>query len=126
MERKVGTFQHTIEIAASEAGPFVSLDAVVDTGAAYSWVPRNVLHDLGVVPRYRRRFQLADGRIIERDLAIITVRLNGEIQPTLCVVGDEGSMALLGAFTLEGFGLSADPVNQRLVPLPYMYLLTTG
>ncbi len=121
----MGTFHQTIEIAATEAGPFQLLDAVVDTGAAYSWVPRSVLEAMGVAPRARRQFLLADGRIIERDLAVIAVRLDGLTLPTLCVVGDENSQALLGAFTLEGFGLSVDPVNRRLVPLPYMYLLST-
>jgi hypothetical protein len=30
----------------------------------------------------------------------------------------EGSEPLHGVFTLEGFGLAADPVNRRLIPVP--------
>ncbi|MBI3976469.1 MAG: aspartyl protease family protein [Armatimonadetes bacterium] len=119
----MGTFFHTIEIAAAESGPFVALEAVVDTGAAYAWIPRSVLQALGVVPRGKRQFLLADGRVIEREMAIVMMRLDGEILPTLCVIGNDDSQPLLGAFTLEGFALSADPVNRRLVPVPYMFML---
>ncbi len=121
--RIMGTFRQTMEIASTEAGPFTSVDAVVDTGAVYSWIPRGVLQQLNVAPRGRRRFLLADGRVIERDIAIIAVRLDGQTQPTICVVGDDATEPLLGAVTLEEFGLAADPINRRLVPVPQLYLL---
>ncbi len=121
----MGTFRHQFEIGASEAGPFTAIDAVVDTGAAYTWVPRQTLTELGVMPRGTRRFLLADGRVVEREIAIVAVRLDGQTQPTVCVVGDEGTQALLGAVTLEEFGLAPDPVNRRLVPIPQFYLLST-
>ncbi len=121
----MGTFRYQFEIGASEAGPFVAIDAVVDTGAAYTWIPRQTLTQLGVVPRGTRRFLLADGRVVERPIAIVAARLDGQTQPTVYVVGDEGSQALLGAVTLEEFGLAADPVNRRLVPIPQLYLLHT-
>ena len=123
---RTGTFRYPIEIGATEAGPFLRLEAIVDTGAAYSWVPRELLLRLGVVPRERRRFVVADGRIIERDIGIVAARLDGRTQPTVCVFGDDGSEVLLGAVTLEEFALGADPLNQRLVPLPQLYLLRTG
>lgn len=42
---------------------------------------------------------------------------------TICAFGDEGTEPLLGAYTLEGFALAPDPVNQRVVPMPRLYLL---
>ncbi len=36
----------------------------------------------------------------------------------MVLFGDEGSLPLLGAYTLEGFGLAADPVGKRLIPVP--------
>jgi predicted aspartyl protease len=66
---------------------------------------------------------LADGRVIEREIAIITMRLDGQIQPTVCVVGDDDTEPLLGAVTLEQFGRAADPLNRLLVPVPHLYLL---
>jgi hypothetical protein len=37
---------------------------------------------------------------------------------TIVVFGDEGALPLLGAFTLEEFGLSVDPVGRKLIPVP--------
>lgn len=119
----MATFEHTVEIGLSETGPFVPVAVVVDTGATYTWIPRQLLAGLGVASRGSRRFLLADGRLIERDIAVVTLKLDGQILPTVCVVGDERSKPLLGAVTLEEFGLAADPVNRRLVPIPELYLL---
>ncbi len=51
-------------------------------------------------------------------MAETRVRLNGQTRTTLVVFGEEATLPLLGAYTLEGFGLAADPVNRRLVPVP--------
>ena len=53
-----------------------------------------------------------------RYLLRIRIQIDGRTQPTIAVFGHPGSEPLLGVFTLEGFGLAADPVNRRLVPVP--------
>jgi 4a-hydroxytetrahydrobiopterin dehydratase len=98
---------------------------VVDTGAFYTLVPASLLHELGVQATFRRHFEIADGRTIERDVGEVAVRLDGKIIHTLCVFGDEGSEPLLGAFTLEGFAVLPDPVNKRLTPLETLPLLAS-
>jgi len=114
----MGTFFQTIEIAASTSGPFQSVDALVDTGASYTWLPSAILSRLGVAPLFKSQFTLADGTTIERDVTQIVVRLDGRNLFTVCIFGDEGSMPLLGTVTLEEFGLGVDPVNKRLIPVP--------
>jgi len=114
----MGTFFQTIEIAASPSGPFQSVDALVDTGASYTWLPSPMLLHLGLAPLFKRQFVLADGITIERDVTQIVVRLEGRTLFTVCILGDDGSTPLLGAVTLEEFGLSVDPVNERLIPVP--------
>ncbi len=47
-----------------------------------------------------------------------SVSIGGQQEPTMVVFGDPGSEPLLRVFTLEGFGLAADPVNRRLIPVP--------
>lgn len=84
--------------------------------------PRRTLEQLGIRPIDQDEFTLADGRKVKRDVAVASVRLDGRVRPTVCVVGDEGTKPLLGAITLEAFGLAADPVNRRLVKAP-LYLL---
>ena len=105
----------TIDIGDSQGRRWETLDALVDTGSSYTWAPRYVLERLDVRPHFKREFETADGRVIERDMAITMVRWNGEVMPTLVVFGGDGDGVLLGAYTLEGFALAPDPVNRRLV-----------
>ena len=110
------TFYVALEIGGPLGGRFESIQALVDTGTTYSWVPASVLSRLEVKPTFRFPFVLADGRRIERDMAETRARLSGEGRTTIVLFGDEGTQALMGAYAVEGFGLSADPVNRRLVP----------
>lgn len=51
-------------------------------------------------------------------MAETRVRLDGQTRITLVIFGEEGTDPLLGAYTLEGFGLAPDPVGRRLIPVP--------
>jgi clan AA aspartic protease len=113
----MGTFWYTIELSAVSGTQSEEIEALVDTGATYTWIPRPVLERLGITPTIKRRVKVADGRIIERDGAQIHVRLDGETLSTICLFGDEGSEPLLGAVTLEEFGLGVDTINRQLVPV---------
>ncbi len=119
----MGAFTCVLEVAASESGPFIEVEALVDTGAFYTWLPRFLVERLAVTPRDTQRFGLADGRVIDREIAIIVVRMDGRTRHTLCVIGDEGSQPLLGVVTLEEFALAVDPVNQRLFPMPRLPMM---
>ena len=114
----MGTFRVTADIGDPRGERYEALELLVDTAATYTWVPRSILERLGVPPAFRFPFILADGRRIEREMAETRVRLDGQSRTTLVVFGDEGTLPLLGAYTLEGFGLAADPVNRRLIPVP--------
>ena len=113
----MGVFSVRIEIGDSEGRRFEWFDALVDTGATYTMLPRSVLEGLGVKPGWNRTFGLADGSTRDYDMAHATVRLDGVAAPTIVVFGDEVAEPLLGAYTLESLGLSVDPVGQRLVEL---------
>lgn len=118
MMTAVGTFRHPIEIGPLAGDRFETVEALVDTGATYTWVPRGLLERLGIVPQERQPFILADGRRVEYDMAQVRVRLDGRERFTICIFGDEGTEPVLGSLTLEGFGLGVDPVNRRLIPVP--------
>ena len=115
---KVGTFMHPVELAARPEGPFESVQALVDTGSLYTWVPRATLSRLGVAPTERLAFLMANGETIHRDAAEIVIRLDSRIRHSITVFGDENDLVLLGALTLEQFTLAVDPANERLVPMP--------
>lgn len=122
----MGSFRYRVEIGDPHRQLFESLDALVDTGATYTWIPRPVLEKLGISPAFKRDFLLADGRIIQRDVAQVVARIDGQSLYTLCIFGDEGSEPLLGVVTLEEFGLGVDPVNRRLIPVPGFLTQASG
>ena len=111
----MGSFSVEVDIGDPSATRFETVEALVDTGAAYTWIASDVLARLGVRPTDRRVFELADGRQTSYGFAFATIRLHGKVQPTPVIFGDEGSGALLGVVTLEEFSLGIDPMNQRLV-----------
>ena len=113
----MGTFHVTIEVGDDAGLRFEHIEALVDTGATYLTVPRNTLGALGCRPIDRRRFRMADDRVVEYDVGMVSLRLDGRTLPILCVFGDEGSEALLGAVALESFLLAPDPVNRTLIPV---------
>ena len=113
----MGTFSVSVEVGDLSGNMYVTVDALVDTGATYLVVGREVLHSLGVQPAERRRFAVADGREITYDVGDVSLRLDGRDHPVLAVFGEEGTRPLLGSVPLEVFGLGIDPVRQRLVPV---------
>jgi predicted aspartyl protease len=113
----MGTFFSEVQLA-SPARParreIVKL--LVGSGSLYTWVSAAVLRDLGVQPTERRRLLTIEGRTLDRGAAEVLITLEGRTLHTLCVFGEPGDLAVLGAYTLEGFGLAIDPVQRRLIP----------
>lgn len=90
---------------------------LVDSGAIYSLIPRAVLKRLGIKPHSTREFVLANGDVIRRRLATATFEFEGRRGDSMVVVGEPGDDPLLGATTLEGFGLVLDPFRRELRPM---------
>ncbi|MBI2919416.1 MAG: aspartyl protease family protein [Chloroflexi bacterium] len=111
----MGTFKVTLHVGDTQGLRWVPLEALVDTGASYTWVPEDILLSLGLVPFARWEFEIAGGDVVERGVTETRVRLDGETRTSIVVFGDTGSLPLLGAYTLEGFRLAPDPVNRRLI-----------
>jgi len=113
----MGTFFTEVQLA-SPARParreIVKL--LVDSGSLYTWVSAAILRDLGVQPTERRRLLTIEGRALDRGAAEVLITLEGRTLHTLCVFGEPGDLGVLGAYTLEGFGLAIDPVQRRLIP----------
>jgi len=114
----MGLFRTTIELRNWERqGSWRALpDTLVDTGSEYTWIPRHVLEEVGVIAQRKQGFIVADGRRIDRDIGYALVRAGGSEAPDLVVFAEEGDMSLLGAHSLEGMNLKIDPVRKALVP----------
>lgn len=113
-----GIFRTTIAISrdfpASRLGTLEN--AMVDTGAEYSWIPSAILDTVGIPRLKAMRFITADGRIIERSAGYGFVHAAGEASPTVLIFAEPGDQALLGAHGLEGMNLRVDLVEKRLIP----------
>ena len=48
-----------------------ALEAIVDTGAAFSWISRARLERLGVTATRKMPFRTIEGRVLDRDLAAV-------------------------------------------------------
>jgi predicted aspartyl protease len=97
----------------------------LDTGAAFSWISRSRLESLGLNPSRRMFFRTIDGRVMGRDMTAIYIASAGYSAPDMVVMAEPGEMEVLGAHSIEGLGLAADPVQKRLTPT-IMLALSAG
>ena len=113
----MGTFRVNMDVSEDKRSQSERVEALVDTGATYTMLPSSLLRGLGVSPITRLGFTLADGRDVERDVGEVYLRIGDLAFHSPVVFGNDGSEALLGAVTLQIFGLGVDPLHERLAPL---------
>jgi predicted aspartyl protease len=92
----------------------VPVRVLVDTGSELSWLPIEVLASTGI-QRRKRLFRMADGRTMDRDVGFCILESEGFVTNDEVVFAQPGDMHLLGVRTLEGFGVTVDPLAHRLV-----------
>lgn len=112
----MGVFRHPVTLYSPSGDRAETVEAVVDTGSTFTWIPAPILQRLGIQAELEDDFILANGQIIRRGLAEVRAQLDGERRTIVCVFDPENSEPLLGAHSLEAFRLAADPTYQRLVP----------
>ena len=95
----------------------IETDALVDTGAARTILPPDVVARLGLVARGQRQARYADGRTETVPVTEpLVVALEGrDTLEDAFVLGDE---VLIGQTVLEKLDLFVDCHGQRLVPNP--------
>ena len=113
----MGAFRITVEIADPQGRRFEPVEMLVDTGATFTKVPRELLERLGVPVESAYTAELADGSRVERTRGRTVIRLEGKEFPTPVTFGEEGEQNLLGAMALEDAMLAADPHSMRLIPV---------
>ncbi len=94
-----------------------TIDVLVDSGAVYSVVSRTVLESLAIRPHRRKKFFLADGSHVEREIGDAYFEYKGVGGASPTIFGEEGDSNLLGAATLEALELVLDPFRRELRPM---------
>jgi predicted aspartyl protease len=90
------------------------LEALVDTGATFTKIPRSVATRIGLQQGDEIPVELGDGRVITRRLASAEVEVEGTRRPILLTLANDGEAPLLGYTTLELLGFKVNPVTQKL------------
>jgi predicted aspartyl protease len=89
---------------------------MVDSGAKYSLLPLADWQAIGLAPKRRMTFVLADGTLIERDVSECRLALPLGEGHTPVILGEWEDEALLGVVTLEILGFVLNPFNRTLQP----------
>lgn len=92
------------------------VEALVDTGATYSLIPRQVLSKLGLDPVETAEFETADGRTIKRDVCEAVFHWKDRFGTSKVIFGEDSDAPLLGVIVLVSLALQVDPVSRELRP----------
>ena len=93
---------------------------LVDSGAKYTLLPYADWQAIGLSPKRRMTFTLADGTDIERDVSECHIALPQGEGHTPVILGEPHDEALLGVVTLEILGLVLNPFTRTLQPMKMM------
>ena len=112
----MGTFHYAVFAGTKDGSRLESVEAQVDSGSTYAMMPSTTLQGIEISPQWASTFEFADGRQEEYELGEVLLQINGESRTTICIFGGPDSRPIRGDYSLEGFGLTVDPVNRKLIP----------
>jgi hypothetical protein len=125
----MGIFRKNVVVRGRSESAVDIVPALVDTGATYSMLPSSLMSEMGVEASKYDTFTLADGR--KQRFPTGEVRLgvwferdgwNSFVERYSPVIFGPDDCFLLGAITLQIFGLIADTTNHKVIPAPEMTL----
>ncbi len=101
-----------------EAIPTLGEEAelLVDSGATYTCLPKDIVEKLGLKKLGSIKVQLANGSFIEKNYGGAII-FEGKPVMTTIIFATDGDIPVLGATTLEQAAFAIDPVGQHLVPV---------
>ena len=91
---------------------------LVDTGAVDSLVPGKSLREIGLAPKAKRMYELADGSEVKMDITTGELEFMGELVGSTIIFGADDVEPILGVTALESVGIEVDPRTQQLKRLP--------
>ena len=115
----MGTTHVTVTVR-NPAAPDLTWEGLflVDMGAVDSLIPGKALKEIGLVPKGRRTYELANGSEVKLDITTGELEFMGEIVGSTLIFGADDVEPILGVTALESAGIEVDPRNQRLKRLP--------
>ena len=113
----MSTFKVSVVVRNTKDEGLISLpaEALVDTGSELTWLPKDLLASIKIVPVRKRSFSTATQQLVTRETGYAIVSAEGFETVDEVVFAEPGDMTLLGVRTLEGFGVMVDNLAHRLV-----------
>ena len=96
-------------------------DALVDTGATRTTIPRTLAHELSLEIRGTVDIRTAAG-VTKKNWSFAQITVNGRESFGDIFVSDSYSGVLIGVITLESLGLAVDPKSGELIDSPFLLL----
>ena len=84
---------------------------LIDTGAVNSVVPRQHLDSIGLAPKSRRNYSMADGGEIVADVAGASIEVLDEVTWGTVIFGPEDALPRLGVAAMQSVGIEVYPRN---------------
>jgi len=98
------------------------MERIADTGAIYTAIPEDILKDLGIVAREKRRFKTGSGELKELPVGEAYIEIAGKGVTSIVAFLPRGATPLLGVTTLELLGLKVDPITGSLNRWSFSFL----
>ena len=109
-------FNQAIALGPKDGSRFQQVIATVSPESGYTVMPSPLLEMLGIDPEWTDVLHGPGGVQGEHSMAEVRVRIDDRERITVCVFGRSDGPPLLGKYTLDGFGLTVDEANSKLVP----------
>ena len=92
-----------------------TLTFCVDTGASITVIPKKIAKKLRLVKAGTAKIQLADGRIIDNDLAYVYLYVAGEGLMVFAAINNADENALLGCDVMELLQFQVDIARKKVL-----------
>jgi clan AA aspartic protease len=113
VDRKVGHVWVRVRVGDESGSKSAEVEALVDTGATLTVIPRRLAEELGLRVTGRTEVETAAGKImLERTRVRLELEGREEIVPAL--ISDVIDKVSIGVTALEVLGLQVDPLTGRL------------
>src|SRR5260370_6325694 len=104
----------------------VELDFLIDTGPVYGVVPSSIARKLALPKLDREELTFADGTRRAYDVGEAFFELDDQRGSSKVVFGPSNVTPLLGALTLESFGLMVNRITREVLPMPVPRFLSAS
>ena len=91
----------------------VELTALVDTGATFTTIPRQIFDKLGLTVTGKRKVRTAT-QVETLEESFAAVEIDGDLTVTPVLVSDTLEKTLVGVITLEALALTVNPTTGKL------------